>query len=70
MGDRLFRLYVLVGVGLMLWPLAYIKTTAHYRSLLSVRQEMYAVRDGVYYKHFRYGQSNGKANFYRGKIWA
>lgn len=31
---------------------------------------MYAVRDGVYYKHFRYGMRQGKANFWKGKVWA
>lgn len=69
-GDRAWRLFAaMVGVALM-YPLKYLKTKGYYRSLLSLRNEVYAVRDGVYYNHFRYGQRNGKAQFWKQKIWA
>jgi len=43
---------VLTGIAFFA-PFAYLKTTAYTRNLLSVRYEMYAVRDGVYYNHFK-----------------
>lgn len=45
----------------LLTPFAYFKCRAFYRNLLSVRWEMYAVRDGVYYNHFKKGMKNTKA---------
>jgi len=33
------------------------------------RYEVYAVRDGVYYSHFRKGQKSIKAPFWKGTIW-
>ena len=51
--DDLFR--ILTGFC-MIYPFKYLKTRAYYRNLLSVRWEMYAVRDGVYYKHFKTGK--------------
>lgn len=43
-------------VGLfMLVPFGYFKTKAYARNLLCLRWEMYAVRDGVYYNHFKTG---------------
>ncbi len=35
-----------------------------------VRWEMYAVRDGIYYNHFRKGARNSRAYQFRGKVWA
>jgi len=40
---------------LLVLPFAYLKTAGYYRNLISVRYEMYAVRDGLYYKHFKSG---------------
>jgi ubiquinol-cytochrome c reductase cytochrome c1 subunit len=47
---------------LMLWPFRYLKTRAYFRNLLSVRWEMYSVRDGVYYNHFKKGGVNSRAD--------
>jgi ubiquinol-cytochrome c reductase cytochrome c1 subunit len=47
---------------LMLYPFKYLKTRAYFRNLLSVRWEMYAVRDGVYYNHFKKGGVNSRAD--------
>lgn len=68
-GDRVFATSVAVLSVFLLYPVRYLKTKALYRNLLSIRKEVYAVRDGVYYKHFRYGMKNGKANLWRGRIW-
>jgi len=45
---------MMCGVGmLLLYPFAYLKTRGLYRNYLSVRWEIYSVRDGVYYNHFK-----------------
>jgi ubiquinol-cytochrome c reductase cytochrome c1 subunit len=46
----------------MLYPFKYLKTRAYFRNLLSVRWEMYAVRDGVCYNHFKKGGVNSRAD--------
>jgi len=56
--------------ALLLYPFKYIKTRSYFRNLLSVRWEMYAVRDGLYYKHFKTGGHNTKAFQFRGTMWA
>lgn len=68
--DRVYRLWVVMAGIALLYPLRYLKVKAHFRSLLSIRNEMYSVRDGVYYKHFRYGQKQTKALYWKGKMWA
>jgi len=68
--DRVVRMYMLVTGALLLWPLKYLKTRAYYRNLLSTRWEMYSVRDGVYYKHFKTHGRNSRAHQFRGKYWA
>jgi len=60
---------ILTGVAL-LWPFKYLKTRAYFRNLLSVRWEMYAVRDGVYYNHFKNGGKNSRADQFRNVFWA
>lgn len=69
--DRVWRnLCIFLFAGVCLYPLKYLKTKGYYRSLLSLRHELYSVRDGVYYSHYRYGQRNSKSQFWRNKIWA
>lgn len=68
--DRKFRLNVIVFSCLLLFPLAYLNTNAVFRNVLSYRFEKYAVRDGIYYKHFRKGFRSIKAEIWRNKIWA
>jgi len=53
-----------------LYPITHLRVRGLYRSLLSLRHELYAVRDGVYYSHWRYGQKQGKAQFWKQRIWA
>jgi ubiquinol-cytochrome c reductase cytochrome c1 subunit len=50
----LIKIRVILGVALI-YPFKYLRTRAYFRNLLSVRYEMYAVRDGVYYSHFKSG---------------
>lgn len=54
--DRLFRLNLMIFASLALLPIRYLVGRAMFRNFLSFRYEAYAVRDGVYYKHFRTGQ--------------
>ena len=55
------RGYMIFTAGLLLIPFKYLRTRAYYRNLLSVRWEMYAVRDGAYYNHFKSGGYNSRA---------
>lgn len=67
--DRMFRLYiVMLSIGL-LYPLRYLNIKAYWRSLNTLRYEMYAVRDGVYYKHYRYGMRSIRANAFKNTLW-
>lgn len=59
--DKLVRTYMFLTGFALLFPFKYFKTKAFYRNLLSVRWEMYSVRDGLYYKHFKTGQNNSRA---------
>ncbi|CAD8086567.1 unnamed protein product [Paramecium sonneborni] len=68
--DKTVRYYMfLTGVALI-YPFAYLKTRGFYRNNLSLRWEMYAVRDGVYYNHFKKGWKNSRAIQFRGQVWA
>lgn len=53
--DKVARYYMFLTAFCLLYPFKYFKTKAYFRNLLSVRYEMYAVRDGLYYKHFKTG---------------
>jgi len=59
--DKMTRMYMFVTGFFLLYPFKYFKTKAFYRNLLSTRYEMYAVKDGLYYKHFKTGQINTRA---------
>ena len=67
--DRVMRLWVLTFAGILFWPLRYVNSIAYFRQLLSLRYEMYAVRDGIYYKHFKHGFRCAKAGYWKNKIW-
>ena len=54
----------------MLLPFGYFKTKAWTRNLMCLRWEIYAVRDGVYYNHFKTGFKNMRATQFRGQFWA
>lgn len=64
------RFYMIFTGVCLLLPFKYLKTRAYFRNLLSVRWEMYAVRDGVYYNHFKTGARNSRAYQFKGKVWA
>ncbi len=68
--DKQVRYYMILTGFCLLYPFKYFKTRAHYRNLLSVRWEMYSVRDGAYYNHFKSGGYNGRAYQFRGNFWA
>lgn len=55
--------------AVLIYPFKYLKTRAYFRNLLSIRYEMYAVRDGAYYSHFKSGGRNGKAHAMKGNYW-
>eukprot|EP01015_Nassula_variabilis_P007594 TRINITY_DN1583_c0_g2_i3.p1 TRINITY_DN1583_c0_g2~~TRINITY_DN1583_c0_g2_i3.p1 ORF type:complete len:323 (-),score=74.52 TRINITY_DN1583_c0_g2_i3:172-1140(-) len=68
--DRMVKYYMIAAAFTLLLPFKYLKTRALFRNLLSVRWEMYAVRDGVYYNHFKTGARNSRAYQFKGKVWA
>ena len=68
--DRVFRQSVILFGMISLAPLRYVLTNAVFRNIRSYRFEAYAVRDGLYYKHFRTGQKSIKAHYWRGNVWS
>lgn len=53
--DTSFRNF-LIFTGMMLFiPMRYLFSATHFRNALSYRLEAYAVRDGLFYNHFRKG---------------
>jgi ubiquinol-cytochrome c reductase cytochrome c1 subunit len=67
--DKEVRKWMIVTAALLLMPFKYLKTYAYYRNLLSTRSELYAVRDGLYYKHWKSGWKSVKAPQYRNNYW-
>jgi len=68
--DANLRMNMLITGVLLILPIKYMKTRGIYRNLLSMRYEMYSVRDGVYYHHLKKGQRNSRAAQFRQKVWA
>jgi len=52
------------------WPFFFMRTHGIFRNELSMRYEMYSVRDGVYYKHFKTGMRRQWAIRWRGNLYA
>lgn len=69
MPDRLFRLDLMMFAFVVLLPIRYLVGRAMQRNFLSFRLEAYAVRDGVYYKHFRTGQRYWNPNMHWGRVF-
>lgn len=67
--DKQVRKWMLLLGYTLLFPLKYLKTYGYYRNLLSLRSEMYAVRDHLGYKHWKTGQVVSKAESYRTNYW-
>ena len=68
--DTSMRYGILLVGALCMYPLFKIINNGLVRNYLSYRFEVYAVRDGVYYKHFRTGGRSVKASYWRTKLWA
>lgn len=68
--DAAFKYGVICLGAAALYPVIKIVTNGLFRNYLSFRFEVYAVRDGVYYNHFRKGQKSIKANAFRNNSWA
>lgn len=68
--DKMVRMYMFITGFALIYPFKYFKTKAYYRNLLCVRWEMYSVRDGLYYKHFKTGSANSRSYQFRGTMWA
>ncbi len=67
--DKSVRYMMLLLAGFLLLPFGYLRHYAYYRALLSTRNEVYAVRDNLGYKHWRTGLKSIKAGAYRGHYW-
>lgn len=67
--DFQFKIWCFMIGCVAIFPLRYVVTTGFARNVLSYRLEQYAVRDGLYYKHFRTGQRSIKANYESGKTY-
>lgn len=49
-------MYAIATAGILLgFPLRHLIGKAYFKGLSSYRYEAYAIRDGVYYSHFRTG---------------
>lgn len=59
--KRLRNGLIALGV-LLMYPVKHVVVRGALRNMMSYRAEAYAVRDGVYYKHFRSGQVNYKSH--------
>lgn len=59
--DKQLRKWMVLFGCMLLLPFRYLKTYGYYRSLLSTRTEVYAVRDHLGYKHWKTGQKSMKA---------
>lgn len=59
----------LTGIVLLGLPLRHLIGNAYFKGMSAYRYEVYAIRDGVYYSHFRTGQKSIKAQFWKGIVW-
>lgn len=67
--DKSVRTYMWLTAFALIWPFKHLRTRAYFRNLLSTRWEQYAVRDAVYYTHFKKGGFNGRAPQFRNRYW-
>ena len=67
--DKKFRKRVFQLSILLMAPLCYIAINGFMRNPNAYRIEAYAIRDGVYYNHFRTGMRNVRANDQKAKTW-
>ena len=67
--DKEVRKWMIFLGAIMIIPVRYLKTYGYWRSLLSTRTEVYAVRDNLGYKHWKTGQTSVRTPSFRGNIW-
>ena len=68
--DRAMRqMIVTIAIVALALPLKQLLQAGYFKGMLTYRQEVYAVRDGIYYSHFRGGQKSIKAPFWKGVFW-
>lgn len=68
--DARVRFGMMAAGAICVYPLFKLISPGLGRSYLSFRFEVYAVRDGLYYKHFRTGGRSIKASHWRSRVWA
>ena len=68
--DRLARYWTIGYTACLFAPLMVLKSRALFRNYASYRLEAYAVRDGVYYKHYKTGMSCMPALRFKNKMFA
>lgn len=67
--DRSFR-YVTIGFATtLLMPLFWVATRSLFRNYNCYRREVYAVRDGIYYSHYKSGMATHLAPRLRNKLY-
>lgn len=67
--DRMMRYYSLLMVTALFVPFAAINIRSGYRNYNSYRRELYAIRDGIYYSHFKNGQKTIMNKRIRNKLY-
>lgn len=67
--DKAVRRFMIITGILLMAPIGFIRTKCLLNSLMCVRWEAYAVRDGLYYKHFKKSVRNSRANATRNNLY-
>lgn len=67
--EKQARKWMIFFRCMLLLPFRYLKIYGYFRSLLSTRTEVYAVRDHLDYKHWKTGQKSMKTNQYKSNYW-
>ena len=67
--DRLMRLHSLYFGSLFLLPILLMSLRGTFKNYSSYRREIYAVRDGIYYSHFKSGMKTGLNKVVRNKLY-
>ena len=67
--DRTMRQDAVMFAGLMLIPVLIFGIKGTFKNYMSYRQEIYAVRDGIYHSHFKSGMKSINAARLRGKYY-
>ena len=68
--DRKFRNVGVSYTALLLMPVGFLSLRGMFKNYMSYRKELYAVRDGIYYSHFKSGMKSAMNTRIRNKMWA